>query len=83
MKMATFCFKQRLFIRNYPILQQKNFAPDYKKKLQPQISVFIKKTQFLEVIETLVMFPNFLSGLGNLTIETPVSQIRLKFTSKN
>ena len=33
MKMATFCFKQRLFIRNYPILQQKNFAPDYKKNI--------------------------------------------------
>ena len=43
MKMATFCYKRRLFIRNYPILQQKIFAPDYKKKLQPQISVFIKK----------------------------------------
>ena len=52
MKMATFCNKRRLFIRNYPILQQKNFAPDYKKKTPTSNISLYKKTQSLEIIET-------------------------------
>ena len=47
MKMSIFCFKQRLFIRNYPILQQKNFAPDYKKKTPTSnISLYKKNSIF-------------------------------------
>ena len=44
MKMRTFYKKIPLFIKNYT-------APTYKK-LKPPISPFIKKTIFLEIIET-------------------------------
>ena len=51
MKIAFFCNKRRFFIKKLPIFIKSYIGHTYKK-LQPQISAFIKKTPFLELIET-------------------------------
>ena len=45
MKTATYCYKRRLFIKKIPLFIKNYFAPVYKK-LQAQISVFMKKIIF-------------------------------------
>ena len=80
MKMATFCYKRRLFIRNYPILQQKNFASDHKKKLQPQISVFIKKNSIFGSNRDPSHVPQLPEWVGEPDYRDPCFTISTEFT---
>ena len=50
MNTATFYNKRELFIKKSPLFyKNKQTLHQLIKKFQPQISVFIKKTQFLEI----------------------------------
>ena len=44
--------KTTSFYKKLPPFYKKNYGPPPYKKLQPLISAFIKKTIFLEIIET-------------------------------
>ena len=55
MKTTTFCNIWRLFIRrtDHFYLKKKNYiAPIYIKKIHPQISAFVDKKLFLEIMQT-------------------------------